>query len=1206
MTQLPSHFKHSARILALWLGCLFGLAHSGSFAQSSLSRSAQQQSPQEFAKQPVAIAALRVRALGLQANGRPDLAAQVWNQILLADPANLEALKFLVWYNRHAGNVQQAAEMLRRLRTVDPAAIANAVLPSAEPSLAAGRSSQPTAAELSRIAAARRSGAAEAAAYRALQRNDLSAASDKFQAILAQNQSDAPALAGMGFVSMRRQNFAPALQWLKRAEQHGSRSAGVRQAVLTCRFWLAIETASTALVNKRTTDAEAAALSALHMEPDSPDATLMLARVRAAQGQPSAALDLYREVAQSSSASPANVADAWSGWMTASVALHQSPLILRQFESLSPETRGRLQQNTGFLASLAQTYAAAGQSGRAKTALQAVLTLPANAVSQSQRTGAVLQYASLCILDGHFEEATAAYRNLLAESPGNSDAWQGIVLAQHLSHNDVSAWRTFRKMPAPAETVSTHNPNFLMLLAGIQQSREKYASARNLLEQAQTLMESSGASSSPELLLQLAGIDLQMHQPSSAIPLYRKLIAGRPDDISAWTGLLNALHQAGEDREAEQAELTMPNPVRRRMESGATPNSGNVETYFETMAGVEQALGNRQATLSWLQRLDAIQPRTSAPPAATHIDRKLQEGWLEYNLHLDSEAERTVRPLPENSAAFNNASAAQREQLVMLTAYLAVRRASQLTASGNPAQGIAVLDAATAQVAGDPQGRCILAAGYLNAGDPAAALAIYQSVDMSKAAPGDMRAAVGAAMGMHDRNLAQQWLQQALAARPQDPALLLLAGEFAQSNGNLQLAGQYLHAALQAANRTAANTGSTDISESKDIVSHASDLLAAIEASYSGWYAASPYVSHFIGTPGTTQLTDVELPIEASASLAHRLRVTSIVRTVHLDSGAYSGAAGQPLGTLTGSTAAPAVPGSGAAVKVQLASQKFAASIGVSPVGFPVINLTAAAMLHPPNRPWTLSFTRDSIRESQLAYAGLHDPGQPANVWGGVVANLATLQYARGASNSGWYATASAGAVTGRHVRVNPQVSGDAGAYRQVWKRESATLRLGFNFYAQHDTRNELLYTYGHGGYFSPAYYLLPTAPLTLAGHSGSRLHYRIAGSLGPQIFSESSAPYYPLDPSLQTLRNNPVFPSQTTIGVNYGAEGHADYLFGAHWGIGAFFSANNAAKYNQQLGGFSLHYMVRSQRGSRLDSIGWLPYSGQRPFLVPRSGSQP
>jgi hypothetical protein len=56
----------------------------------------------------------------------------------------------------------------------------------------------------------------------------------------------------------------------------------------------------------------------------------------------------------------------------------------------------------------------------------------------------------------------------------------------------------------------------------------------------------------------------------------------------------------------------------------------------------------------------------------------------------------------------------------------------------------------------------------------------------------------------------------------------------------------------------------------------------------------------------------------------------------------------------------------------------------------------------------------------------------------------------------------------------------------------------------------------------------------------------------------------------------------------------------GEHWRLGAFFSANNSDKYNQQVGGFSLHYLFRAQQSSAFHMPESLPHSGLRPYLLP------
>ena len=158
---------------------------------------------------------------------------------------------------------------------------------------------------------------------------------------------------------------------------------------------------------------------------------------------------------------------------------------------------------------------------------------------------------------------------------------------------------------------------------------------------------------------------------------------------------------------------------------------------------------------------------------------------------------------------------------------------------------------------------------------------------------------------------------------------------------------------------------------------------------------------------------------------------------------------------------------------------------------------------------------------------------------------------------------------------------------------------LATNFFGMHYAQDELYFTYGQGGYFSPEYFLLGNFPLTWTGHHGRNFHYDLEGTLGAQRFHQSSAPYFPLDPTLQA-KNNPGYGGQTTTSLNYGAQADLAWLLGRHWYLGAFASANNSSNYNQQVGGISLHYALRRQHPREESPTGIFPYSGMNTLKLP------
>ena len=63
---------------------------------------------------------LIANARALESRGRPDMAIQIWQQVLLSDPKNLDALAGLARDYKLTGNAEQADAALERLRTANP------------------------------------------------------------------------------------------------------------------------------------------------------------------------------------------------------------------------------------------------------------------------------------------------------------------------------------------------------------------------------------------------------------------------------------------------------------------------------------------------------------------------------------------------------------------------------------------------------------------------------------------------------------------------------------------------------------------------------------------------------------------------------------------------------------------------------------------------------------------------------------------------------------------------------------------------------------------------------------------------------------------------------------------------------------------------------------------------------------------------------
>jgi Flp pilus assembly protein TadD len=146
------------------------------------------------------------KARDLETRGRMDLAAQTWQQVLLADPDNTKALGGMARAAALKGDnalAQTYVERLRRINPNDPAIAAVAKMQAMpNPPTAKTTNNPPSPSQ-----PARHLGAAEMAAYQALNAKRIDEAEAGFKAILARDPGNPSALAGMGYVRMQQGNF---------------------------------------------------------------------------------------------------------------------------------------------------------------------------------------------------------------------------------------------------------------------------------------------------------------------------------------------------------------------------------------------------------------------------------------------------------------------------------------------------------------------------------------------------------------------------------------------------------------------------------------------------------------------------------------------------------------------------------------------------------------------------------------------------------------------------------------------------------------------------------------------------------------------------------------------------------------------------------------------------------------------------------------
>lgn len=404
--------------------------------------------------------------------------------------------------------------------------------------------------------------------------------------------------------------------------------------------------------------------------------------------------------------------------------------------------------------------------------------------------------------------------------------------------------------------------------------------------------------------------------------------------------------------------------------------------------------------------------------------------------------------------------------------------------------------------------------------------------------------------------------------------------------------------------------------------------LATLESSYSGWVGGTASARYRSGTVGLDRLTDLESSVEASVTIGNGVRFTVVPKTVFLnsgtlDTGQYAGLTGGTvpvIGTLTANAInSPAQQNaSGIGGELQVSARRFAAAVGYTPYEFLIRNFTGR-LLFKPTQHITLFASRDSVMETQLAYAGLRDPGSTSgvfagNIWGGVMNTGGGIRFDMGDERAGFYITADGSDLTGYHVLENTKIEGSMGAYFLAHTFPGyGKVNVGASLFGMHFAQNERGLSYGLGGYFSPDAYFLASIPVTFTGKYGQNFHYNVAGNVGVQTFQESSQALFPLDRGSQSsytsanctnaqvaARTCGYLPINSNTGANYGFNAEGAYKITEHWFGGAYISANNTNNYNTVTGGFFVRYLFRPQTVVDDYPTGLFPVEGFRPLRVP------
>ena len=521
------------------------------------------------------------KAHALEVRGRLNLAEQTWQQVLLVDPNNKEALAGLVRASHEEGDAKAAAAYLARLRVIDPGAPDNPGIAAAGPVLSNGNAS----AELQNAGRL-----AEAGEYA------------QAMAVLRQVYGRQPPPG------------APALSYYK---TEAALESGRPQAVAALR----------ALVDRFPDDSryEVALGTILTFNPRTREEGLRLLEKNQGDRQ---AREALRQVHLWRTESPATAAEVHE--LLASLVAGQAARVVAQAKAEEPARPpvhlAPLQAAQPLQAGPAPTQPAATVTSTARPAPVAEAMWVATAARSENRSPAAQtpiaaalraqpaapavqsSLGNLLLRKQRPAQALPLLQRAVRLAPHDAAAWEALIGAELGLHRYSEALGAAARIPAEVRKQLLSDPAYLQTMTTIYLATERRADAQRLLELALAQPESTGANGvRAEVQVLYAGLLLGAGDRDGAARIYREAAANDSTNTSAWRGLVELEHAGGDDVAALGAIEQIP-------PQSLTALVGE-PGFASTVALVDQSQGRLDLAQTSLEHALASQGAQGAKPA---------------------------------------------------------------------------------------------------------------------------------------------------------------------------------------------------------------------------------------------------------------------------------------------------------------------------------------------------------------------------------------------------------------------------------------------------------------------------------------------------------------------------------------------------------------------------------------------------------------
>jgi tetratricopeptide (TPR) repeat protein len=209
--------------------------------------------------------------------------------------------------------------------------------------------------------------------------------------------------------------------------------------------------------------------------------------------------------------------------------------------------------------------------------------------------------AGALVQAGDHADAVAILKREVAANPQNEAAWRSLFLSQAQTGDWRETLATSQRMPRNIEAHLETDPDYLHFLIQGYLATGRKADADRATERALALpFPNHGRDLPLDKQLQYAALLMTVHRFEPALLLYRQVLEVDPENAGAWRALVAAEHQLDRDDDAIAAIRSMPRSAydASQNDSGFLALMGSIYQSRNQLSGAEKYLEKALAVAS--------------------------------------------------------------------------------------------------------------------------------------------------------------------------------------------------------------------------------------------------------------------------------------------------------------------------------------------------------------------------------------------------------------------------------------------------------------------------------------------------------------------------------------------------------------------------------------------------------------------------------